>query len=706
MPRLLALATTIALVAPASADDELVLWHNYSGAEQVGLQEVVRQYNERHPDLPIDVQFIPFGGFSSKVRSAIPRGNGPDLFIYAHEAIGGWVDADLLVPIDVPEGMIPQAADAVEYEGRTWGVPFACKVAALIYNPELVDTPPATRAEMMALARRLTRDEVYGLAYEATNFYHNVGWFLGGGGRFFDDGGAITLDTPAMAEMLAFAYSVVSEEKVCPEEATSVLVAQLFNERQAAMVINGPWFLSQLDAATPRAVAPMPYPARPLMTVESILIPSTAAHPEAAQAAALELASPLYDAIRVETGQQVLPRVHQYDDPALAAFAAGLDAGVPTPNAPRMGLIWEPANAAMRMVMRGAATPEEGAAFAQRRAEILGRPLPPRANPMPLLLITALLCVAGAVWGVRRARREQVLQRAWSNRPAYYYLAPAVLAMGLLVVLPFVTGSALSLFAHRAGEYRFVGLSNFASILFARDYSITDPLSFYFTLGVTTLWTVLNVTLHVSIGMALALLLRDPWMKLRGFYRVLLIIPWAVPNYITALIWKGMFNKQFGAINGMLDMVGIEPVPWFSGFWTALAANVCTNTWLGFPFMMVITLGALQSIPRDLEEAAEVDGASRWQRFRHITLPLLKPALLPAVILGAVWTFNMFNIVYLVSAGEPDGATEILISEAYRWAFTREAQYGYAAAYAVLIFGVLLAYTRITDRVAARAREV
>jgi arabinogalactan oligomer/maltooligosaccharide transport system permease protein len=211
-------------------------------------------------------------------------------------------------------------------------------------------------------------------------------------------------------------------------------------------------------------------------------------------------------------------------------------------------------------------------------------------------------------------------------------------------------------------------------------------------------WTVANVTLHVGIGVGLAMLLREPWLKIRGVYRVLLILPWAIPNYITALIWKGMFQKQFGAINAILGLFGVEPISWFSQFTTAFAANLATNTWLGFPFMMVVTLGALQAIPRDLEQAAEVDGASGWQRFRHVTLPLLMPALLPAVILGSVWTFNMINIIYLVSGGEPDGWSEILISEAYRWAFDRNHRYGYAAAYAVLVFGVLLVYARSTDR--------
>ena len=164
-----------------------------------------------------------------------------------------------------------------------------------------------------------------------------------------------------------------------------------------------------------------------------------------------------------------------------------------------------------------------------------------------------------------------------------------------------------------------------------------------------------------------------------------------------------MFHKQFGAINGLLVALGLEPVSWFSQFSTAFAANVATNTWLGFPFMMVVTLGALQAIPRDLEEAAEIDGAGPVRRFFFITLPLLRPALLPAVILGSVWTFNMFNIIFLVSGGEPDGATEILISEAYRWAFTRQEQYGYAAAYATLIFLVLLLYSGLTRRLVKEA---
>jgi arabinogalactan oligomer/maltooligosaccharide transport system permease protein len=271
----------------------------------------------------------------------------------------------------------------------------------------------------------------------------------------------------------------------------------------------------------------------------------------------------------------------------------------------------------------------------------------------------------------------------------------------VLILIPFAVGISLSLFHHEAGEYSFVGLANFTDILTSRGYRISEPLSFYFTLAVTLGWTFVNVALHVSIGLFLAILLKNPLLKLKAFYRVVLIIPWAVPNYITALMWKGMFHRQFGAMNALLKMFGIEPISWFTHFSTSFAANVITNTWLGFPFMMVVSLGALQSIPDDLYEAAEVDGASKWVQFKRITVPLLRPALLPAVILGSVWSFNMFNIIYLVSGGEPGGATDILVSEAFRWAFQRNEQYGFAAAYSVLIFVVLFGWSQVTKRLSA-----
>jgi arabinogalactan oligomer/maltooligosaccharide transport system permease protein len=281
-------------------------------------------------------------------------------------------------------------------------------------------------------------------------------------------------------------------------------------------------------------------------------------------------------------------------------------------------------------------------------------------------------------------------------------VGPAVLATGVLVFVPFIAALGLSFFSHANGEYTFVGLGNFRSIVAAEGFGVFQPLSFYFALAVTVLWTLVNIVLHVGIGLGLALILNNKGLRLKALYRVLLILPWAVPNYITALIWKGLFHRQLGAINGFLELLGMESVSWFSSFWTAFVANVSTNAWLGFPFMMVTCLGALQAIPSDLYDAADLDGANGVQKFAHVTWPLLMPALVPAIMLGIVWTFNQFNIVYLVSGGEPDNATDILISEAYRWAFARREQYGYAAAYSALIFILLLGWSIFSTRFAKR----
>ncbi len=281
---------------------------------------------------------------------------------------------------------------------------------------------------------------------------------------------------------------------------------------------------------------------------------------------------------------------------------------------------------------------------------------------------------------------------------AYRYISPAVISTIILIFIPFIAGVALSFFEHNHGVYTFVGLDNYVKIFTSEGRRLMEPLSFYYTFLVTILWTAFNLVIHVSLGLFLALILKNPLLKLREVYRVILILPWAIPNYITALIWKGMFHKQFGVINELIRYFGIEEISWFSSFSTAFAANLITNSWLGFPFMMVISLGALQSIPQDIYEAADIEGASRWQKFRKITLPLLKPALFPAIILGSIWTFNMFNIIYLVSGGEPSGATDILIVEAYRWAFERGERYGYAAAYSTIIFIILLGYSLITNK--------
>ncbi|QJE74742.1 sugar ABC transporter permease [Aerophototrophica crusticola] len=327
--------------------------------------------------------------------------------------------------------------------------------------------------------------------------------------------------------------------------------------------------------------------------------------------------------------------------------------------------------------------------------------------------LAALLLALFALGAMRRLWRTLV-----DHREAYGYVAPAIVGMLVLVFFPFTYGVVLA-FTDRTLFNQsvpitelWVGLDNFVRILgdvnvlrWTPDGWSVNYESFYWTLFITVCWTVSNVVVGVTIGLALALALNTEGLRGRAIYRVLLILPWAIPNYITALTWKGMFHQQFGVINQAIVMFGGEPIAWFDDVFSSFMTGLITNGWLSFPFMMVVSLGALQSIPSDMYEAAELDGASKWQQFWQITLPLLKPALIPAIILSVVWTFNMFNVIYLVSQGEPAGANEILITKAYKIAFERY-QYAYAAAYSFVIFLILLAYGVFQNRVSKATEQV
>jgi len=214
--------------------------------------------------------------------------------------------------------------------------------------------------------------------------------------------------------------------------------------------------------------------------------------------------------------------------------------------------------------------------------------------------------------------------RSWA---IWVFLAPALLAMALTVVYPLMKGIWFSFTdidqynmgnAFEAASYEFIGLANYREILFDPDSDLLR------VLGQTVLWTVLNVACHFGLGLLFALLINRAFRG-RSFFRLLLMVPWAVPAYVAAFSWRWMFNGEYGLFNQILLLFGAEPVNWLSSPLWAMVAAISTNVWLGYPFMMVSLLAGLKTIPDGLYEAAMMDGASRFQQFWHITLPMLKP---------------------------------------------------------------------------------
>jgi arabinogalactan oligomer/maltooligosaccharide transport system permease protein len=295
---------------------------------------------------------------------------------------------------------------------------------------------------------------------------------------------------------------------------------------------------------------------------------------------------------------------------------------------------------------------------------------------------------------------------------AYAMVTPVVVVVGVIVLIPLIQNVYFSFtdinestianpVLDRPARYHSVGLDNYANVLSGSSAFG----SFYDILIRTLLWTFGSVVFHYLFGLGLAVLLNRR-VKGRGLYRVLLILPWAVPAYISAFAWLYLFNGDYGLINAGLRGLGVQDPPtWLGQSNLALFAVILVNIWLGVPFTMVALLGGMQSIPADLYEAAEIDGATPWQRFVNVTLPGLRSVSATVILLGVIWTFNVFSVIYLIT-GTNNPNTRILITYAFERFFSGASRdYAIAATYGVLILSMLLVFTSIYLRVLRRQGE-
>jgi arabinogalactan oligomer / maltooligosaccharide transport system permease protein len=253
-----------------------------------------------------------------------------------------------------------------------------------------------------------------------------------------------------------------------------------------------------------------------------------------------------------------------------------------------------------------------------------------------------------------------------------------------------------------------IGADNFRRIIDAQE--IRGPFLRVF------LWTYVfafgSVLLTFALGLMLALTLHHPRVRGKKLYRSLLIIPYALPSFMSALIWAGLLNRDFGMINRMLG----ADIPWLTDPTMAKVSVLLVNLWLGFPYMFLVTTGALQSIPDDLREAALVDGADGPTAFRKVIFPLLLISVSPLLIASFAFNFNNFNVIYLLTRGRPPiagaetpaGHTDILISYTYRLAFEggRGTDYGFAAAISVLIFLLVATFSIISFRYTKKLEDM
>ncbi|WP_019157010.1 carbohydrate ABC transporter permease [Robertmurraya massiliosenegalensis] len=281
----------------------------------------------------------------------------------------------------------------------------------------------------------------------------------------------------------------------------------------------------------------------------------------------------------------------------------------------------------------------------------------------------------------------------------YLIMSPGFLLMVFVVIFPILFVILLSFTNYDlyhtppASLVDWVGFKNFVDIFKVPIWRET----FFSVLSWTIVWTFVATSLQIAVGIFLAVIVNQKDLKFKKIFRNILILPWAVPAFVSILVFAGMFNETFGTINrDILGFFGIENIPWMTNAMFTRLALIFIQTWLGFPFIFVMTTGVLQSIPNELYEAAEVDGATIFQKFRHITLPLVLFVTAPILITQFTGNFNNFNAIYLFNGGGPAmpgqnaGGTDILISWIYSLTMT-SAQYGKAAAITMILSVIVIA---------------
>lgn len=292
--------------------------------------------------------------------------------------------------------------------------------------------------------------------------------------------------------------------------------------------------------------------------------------------------------------------------------------------------------------------------------------------------------------------RKELRKTNKSGKTPYLYAAPSLVLIGLVVLFPVLYTGYISLTnmnIYNWFDYTLVGMKNYVTALFVFDSG------FLGAFVRTVLWTVLNMVLQLVIAFLLASLLNRKGLKLRNVYKTILMFPWAMPGYVSILLWKtGMFNSRFGLLNQWMERLGLEARSWLSTDTSAFLCCTLVNLWLALPFMIMIMDGALQSVDKSYYECALLNGAGAWQRTRLITLPLIRSVIAPSVIITIFTTFKQFDVIYLLTqqSGAKTGADiHTILTYAYENAFITN-NYGFSSAISVLIFVILIVFSLAT----------
>ncbi len=755
LPMLLLLLVCLAGAAradppPADGRVRVVYWEKWTGVERQAMQAVVDDFNRSQGR--IVVEYVSVSGIRQKTLIATAGGNPPDLAGLQDEYVNDFADKNALVPLDdfvkgtaiTAERYVPVYWDMCNYHGHVWGVPTTPVIAALHWNKDLFrdagldpETPPRTIAELDVFAKRLTKRHPATGALDVMGFLHSEpghwpqawGYFFGG--NLWDGATTLTLDSPENVRAYEWVQSYAKEYgpgalQTLRSSFGSMASAQNpFLSGKVAMALQGIWIANLIATFNPKmhwGAAPFPSAREgdepvALASTDMLVIPRGAKHPSEAFEFMKYMAEqgPLEKACLGQGKNSPLLEVSdkffaEHSNPYIRMFQR-LALSKNTVHFPYLS-VWkqyrDEAFNAFERIWLLQATPRDALHQATARAQRAWdrereRQAHTDASPdswirwAPLVLMSG---VAGVVLALAAAQSRKTKRATGGARSPR---ANASLTKGVLFFSPWLGGLLVfvlypiaSSIVYSFCEYsvltepRFVGFLNYRDLL-------SDQL-FWVALKNTAYYAVFALPLGLFVAFSLALLLSSN-VKGVGFYRTMIFLPSLTPVVASAMVWLWILNAQYGALNRILSLLTfglIHHVPWLRDARFAMPSLIGMSVW-GVGHTVVIMLAAMQEVPTSLYEAADIDGASFWQKVRHVTLPLISPVLYFNAILGIIGVLQVFAIPYIMTAGGPTRSTYFYAMYLYDNAFSF-LRMGYACAMAWILFLIILGLTALAVR--------
>lgn len=372
----------------AMAQTELVVWHAYRGKEKDAFQKVVDNFNKAQAGkMKVKTLAVPYDAYADKITAAVPRGKGPDIFIFAQDRLGGWVEAgntvepvDFFVDDDISNRFVNRTMAAMTYRDTIYGLPFNFKSIAMFYNKDIIKTPPKTTEELVMVAKAHTNAAAgkYGLAYPYSDFFYHSALMNAFDGGVFAPGPEPIINQAANIKSVDLMMKWFKQDGILPAEPSTALITSLFNEGNAAIVFNGPWFLGEIDEELNWGLATLPTvneaggnPMKPWMTVEGMYIAAPSEHKDEAWEFLVYATSQEAGTVMALEGGQlpanktVFSQPKVKDDPVLRTFMMQSKNAEPMPNFAEMSMLWSPVTTAMNTIVKGSASAEAALSKAQ-----------------------------------------------------------------------------------------------------------------------------------------------------------------------------------------------------------------------------------------------------------------------------------------------------------------------------------------------------